>query len=691
MGISIGIDTGGTFVDIAAMDEQCNVSIAKTPTTPWNYIEGIIKGLEIAAQNLHISLQELLRNTTKFIYGTTVATNDVLEGKGRERAGLIVTKGFRDTLYIRRGMRRSAFDTQDPFPEPIIRRFNTREINERMDSSGNVLVQLDEDEVRLVVRELVKGKGQWTKKIEAIAICLLHSYVNPIHERRVEEIIREEFPHLFITPSIDVAPEIREYERMSTISYNASVGKIFTNHLVELEKVLRGKGLNMEPQIILSSGGTSGIAEASLKPVYCLFSGPAGGVIAAQHLSVLTGFPNIISVDMGGTSFDVGLIVNGEIITTMLSEIASYPVLGERIDIHSIGAGGGSIAWVDEGGILKVGPNSAGANPGPACYDKGGTEPTVTDANIVLGYIDPDYFLGGAIKLNSQRAVQTIKERIADKAGLSLVKAASGINKIVNNNMVNAMRVLSVERGYDPRDFIIMAFGGAGALHASAVSKELGAKGVMVPFLASVFSAFGMLVTDLRHSYSRTYRSLFSNLNLHKANELMLEMKQKAESVLEKEGVTGGRMRFEASMDLSYEGQIHELNVPISDFTITKVVLEEATASLAKKYEALYGFREKLPVQLVTLRLNGIGETSKPSLKKYTQVKKDASPALKRYRKAYFEEKGDFVNTPIYDFSLLKPGNEIEGPAIIEYPTTTLLVPPEQRAYLDEWLNVIIT
>lgn len=690
MSISIGIDTGGTFVDLVVVDEQGSMNIFKTPTTPQNYFSGLTEGLRLAAEELHLSLEELLRKTTKFVYGTTIATNYILEGKGRGKAGLIVTKGFKDTLYIRRGIRKSVFDTQDPFPQPVIRRRHIREISERIDWAGNIHIPLDEDEVRQAARELVQDKHLVEGEIEAIGICLINSYVNPAHEQKVAKILREMYPGLFITASWEVAAEIREYERMSTVAYNASMGKIFSTHLKAMEEGLGARGLKVAPQILLSSGGISGISDASLRPVNSLFSGMSGGAMAAQHFSSLLHAPNIISVDMGGTSFDVGIVRNGTASTTLFSQVNDYPILGERIEIHSIGAGGGSIAWVDQQGILKVGPRSAGANPGPACYDKGGTEPTVTDADVVLGYIDPDYFLGGRIKLHAGRSRQFLQEKIADRTGLSLVQAASGMNKIIDSNMVNAIRLLTVERGLDPRDFTLLAFGGAGPIHAAAILKELNAGKLVIPFNASVFSAFGMLVTNLKHGYSRTYRSLFSELDLDKASAFMAEMKERARLTLEKEGVPAGRMRFEASLDLSYEGQIHEVNIPISRTVITPGILDEAKESMSRKYESLYGFHEELPIQVVTFRLTGVGEVHQPALKKYPPGDRDASPALKGYRQAYFEEKGGYTDTPIYNGFSLKQGNQIAGPAIVEYPTTTLVIPPGLKAHWDEWLNAIV-
>ncbi len=687
---NLGIDTGGTFVDLVVMDGQGNMRIFKSPTTPRNYLTGILQALELAAAELHLSLEELLADTTKFIYGTTIATNYVLEGKGRGRAGLLATKGFKDTLHIRRGIRRSVFDTQDPFPEPAIRRHQIREINERVDWAGNILVPLDEDEVRRVAAALVQDSHAGDMELEAIAICFMHSYVNPVHERKAAEILRDMFPKLYITASVEVAAEIREYERTSTVAFNALMGKIFSAHLRELEKGLRDRGLRVPPQVILSSGGISGIADAGSRPVNSLFSGMSGGAIAARHYSSLIGAPNIMSVDMGGTSFDVGIIRDGVAGTTLFSQVNDYPILGERLEIHSIGAGGGSIAWVDEHGILKVGPRSAGADPGPCCYGRGGTEPTVTDADVVLGYIDPGYFLGGRIKLDAARSRCAIREKVADKMGISLVEAAGGINKIVDNNMVNAIRLLTVERGADPRDFALLAFGGAGPPHAAAIFRELGAERLVVPPNAAVFSAFGMLVTNLRHSYSRTHRAFLRQLDLSRANELMSEMKRRALVTLEEEGVPPERMRFEASMDLSYEGQIHNLNVPVSSAVITPRVLKEAEESLAKKYESLYGLHEELPVQVVTLRLNGVGEVHQPSLKRYPPGTSDASPALKGRRQAWFEEKRGFIDTPVYDSSLLKPGNQVEGPAIVESAATTLVLPPGLKAVWDEYLNAVI-
>lgn len=692
MSMSVAIDTGGTFVDLAVMDEQGSISTFKTPTTPQDYLAGILKGLELAAEAYHLPLEEFLGKTTKFVYGTTIGTNFLLEGKGRGRAGLLVTKGFRDTLYIRRGIRRSAFDTQDPFPLPVIRRLHTREISERIDWAGNVLTPPDEEEVKRIAKELVQERRLTAEgRLEAIGICFLHSYANPTHERRAAELLRREFPDLFITASFEVAPEIREYERMSTVAYNAAIGKMFATHLVSLGEELQQRGLRVPVLVMQSNGGTAEVVEASIRPVASLISGPVGGIIAGEYMSSQVNASNIITADMGGTSLDVGIIRDGKVITTMLAQLAGYPVMGERVEIQSTGAGGGSIAWVDEQGILRVGPRSAGADPGPACYDKGGADPTVTDANVVLGYINPDYFLGGAIRLNAQKAQQAIKEKVADRIGGSPVQAASGIVRIANENMVNALRVLTVQRGYDPRDFLLMFFGGAGPAHATSIFKELGVKGLVIPVNSSAFSAFGMLFTSLKHSYARSYRSFLDKLNLEKANELMLDMERQAIAALDREGVTRDKMRLMASTDMCYEGQIHELNVPIGGTAITGAVLEEAKESFARKYESLYGFQEELPVQVVTFRLDGIGETAQPVLKKYPLGSKEASTALKSHRRAYFQEEGGFISTPIYDGTKVQAGNELVGPAIVEYPTTTLVLRPKQRVKWDQWLNATIS
>lgn len=690
MGFSVGIDTGGTFSDIVVMDGGGEILNWKVPTAS-GYREAVIEGLSGVAGKLGLTVRELLQNTERFIYSTTVATNSIIQRENDGRTGCIVSKGFRDTLFIRRGIRKTIWDCQEPYFPPFVRRAHVREVNERVDAGGRVIVPLDLEEVRRVVSELLSERRLVSGEIEAVAVCFIHSYACPGHERAVAKLIREEFPHIFVSASVDVAPEIREYERMSTAVFNAYIGKKASIHFKLMEEGLRSRGLSSTFHIMQSNGGVAGLDEVSVRPVNTVFSGPAGGVMAAAYIGSLIGQPDILTMDMGGTSFDVGMVRESEPVTSRMSELAAYPLMGERIEIHSIGAGGGTIAWVDGQGVLRVGPRSAGAVPGPACYGRGGDEPTVTDADVLLGYINPDYFLGGQIKLDRSKALQAIREKIAGPMGIGPVEAAAGIVRVVEANMIDAVRLLTVQRGMDPRDLVLMAFGGAGPTHAASIMKELGASRLVVPVNAAVFSSFGLLATDLRHSYSHTYRSLLDGIDLARANSVLAEMAQKARKTLEQEGVPDNKIRIEASVDMSYIGQLHELNVPLGTTVLTPEALADLKNAYAEKYRAKYGFSEELPLQTVTFRVVGVGMVTPPVLAKKKKAGHDPAAASKGYRDVYFEECKGFRPTPVYDGALIRPGNLVDGPAVVEYPGTTLVVLPGQKAVWDEYGNAVIS
>jgi N-methylhydantoinase A len=679
----IGVDTGGTFTDVTVMADS-RVTFYKAPSTPGR-LEGVFQALQTAADGLGLSLRGLLESTSRFIYSSTHATNLVVERANEGKVGAIATKGFKDTLIIRRSMKKSTWDSQEPYPAPLIPRRFTREVTERVDYRGEVIAPLDLQEAARVVEELV-GQG-----LEALAICFIHSYANPSHERQLEGMIREKFPGVFVYCSSDIAPEIREYERMSTTAFAAYVGPGVDRHLGELEMGTKASGLGVEPLIMQSSGGVMGTREARRKPGAMLFSGPAGGVIGSQFMARLAGTPDVITADMGGTSFDVGLIQGGAIVTATLAELDRWALMGRRVDIHTVGAGGGSIAYLDSQGIIKVGPRSAGAEPGPACYGKGGVEPTVTDADVVLGYIDPDHFLGGKMGLDRDLAHRAIKEKIADPIGMDPVEAASGIYLIINAKMVDAMRVLSVERGHDPRDFDLMVFGGAGPVHATSLHKQLATRRLLIPSLAPVFSSMGVLATHLKHSYSRTFRSLLRDLDLERGNQIFDEMEGQARAVLEHEGVGQDRVQMLRSLDMSYAGQIHELEIPISGAKLTAEVVEEAREAFSQKYQEVYGYQEEgSSVQVITFRVEGVGEVPQPVLEKQPLRDKDPGAALIRHREIYLPEEKRFVRASIYDGDRILPGNEISGPAVIQYMATTVVLFPDQRARCDEWNNLVI-
>jgi len=679
----IGIDTGGTFTDVTVIADG-RISFYKGLTTPGR-LDGVFNTLESAAKGLGVSLKELLGKTTRFIYSSTFATNLMVERSNEGKAGALATKGFGDTLIIRRSMKNSTWDSQEPYPQPLIPRRLTREVTERVDYNGQVVTPLDTKEATKVIDELC-GLG-----IEAVAICLLHSYANPDHERQLKKLVQERFPNIFAYCSSDIAPEIREYERMSTTAFAAYVGPGVDKHLGQLEARGKKSGLKVEPLIMQSSGGVMGAEEARRKPVAMLFSGPAGGVIGSHFLSRTMGIPNVITTDMGGTSFDVGLVKDGEIQTSTVAELERWALMGRRVDLHTIGAGGGSIAYVDPQGIIKVGPRSAGAEPGPACYNRGGTEPTVTDADVVLGYIDPEYFLGGKMKLRADLAHKAVKERIADKLKMSPVEVASGIYQIINAKMVDAMRVHSVERGHDPRDFALLGFGGAGPVHAAAFHAQLGTRSLIIPVLAPVFSSMGVLATNLKHSYSRTYRSPINSLDLTRSNRIFADMEKEARAILQHEGINPANIQIQRSLDMSYSGQIHELEVPIPDEPLTSKTVKEVIKSFSQKYLSIFGYKEdESIIQVITFRLEGIGKVPQPTMEKLPMGKHDPKAAFMKQKEMYLPEEKKFTKANVYNGDKITPGNQVSGPAILQYTATTVVIFPGQTAVCDEWRNLVI-
>ena len=556
----LGVDIGGTFTDAVMMNESTGeirlVKMSSTPSDPSvgfiNVIERILKESKVPAQSV-----------TYNVHGTTVATNTIIEGKGA-KAALIATEGFRDVFEIARQIRPKLYDIFCDKPKPLIPRSLCFEVPERLDFAGKVLEPLDEAKVREVA-QLIKREG-----VEAVVVCLLHSYVNAAHERRVGEIVGEEMPGVFVTLSSDLCPEMREYFRASTTAINALVMPIVSRYIERLEQRLTEINLHAGLHLMTSAGGIMSSQVARQQPVNLVESGPAAGVTAATHLGSLLGVENLISFDMGGTTAKAGLVEGGvpkivphfEVGSAAVSEnrAAGYPVRTPVVDLVEIGAGGGSIAWVDPGGGLRVGPQSGGADPGPACYGKGQTEPTITDANLFLGRIDPDYFLGGEHKLHSDLAAKAIGQ-LARKLDLSPVEAARGVIEIANANMVGTIRLISVQRGFDPRDFMLVAYGGAGPMHANALARELHIPKVLVPMSPGVTSALGLLMTDVKHDYVQAYIHPMESIDFGKLNEEYQGFEQQAREVLSSEGISEANISFTRSVDMRYVGQSYELSV----------------------------------------------------------------------------------------------------------------------------------
>ena len=633
------------------------------------------------------------------VHGTTVATNSIIEGK-TARTGFVTTEPFRDMLEIARQIRPSLYDLQFEKPKPLVPRYLCFGVPERLNAQGQVLMPLDEAAVRSV------GEQLRHEEVASVAVCLLHAYANPDHEKRVGEIIHEVFPEAIISLSSEVAPEFREYFRASTTVINAGIRPVVARYLERIEKRLRDEGLVAELLLMQSGGGVFTFAEASRKPVFMVESGPAAGVIAAAYLGNNLGYRDIIAFDMGGTTAKVGLIQNGAPKVTKDYEVgvaaragvgshrgAGYPIRTPVIDLVEIGAGGGSIAWVDPGAILRVGPQSAGADPGPACYGKGGAEPTVTDANLVLGRLSFDLFLGGEIKLDVEAARQAIKQRCADPLGMDVVEVAHGIVEIANAAMVNALRLVSIQRGYDPREFALVAFGGAGPVHANRLAAETEMPTTIVPVSPGTTSALGLLVTDLKHDYSTTMIQRLDRLDIAAVESAYGELEARGRATLERESVPPDAMSFLRQVDIRYVGQSYELTLSLPHNALSSAEVGRVLEQFHKEHDRAYGFSAPgEPVEFVNLRLTAIGQITKPRLRELEKHcgTVELASTLKATRPVYFAESNGYVDCPIYDRYRLAVGHILAGPAIVVELDSTTVIHPGYQAEVDRFGNLIL-
>lgn len=676
----VGIDVGGTFTDSVAVDSQGKIIIAKASSTKPDPAVGVLNALAKLAERVHMSVEDFVPSISRFVYGTTVATNALLERKGMEIA-LITTKGFRDQLNLRRIRRDNGYDLRAAHPEPFVTRHRTYEVTERIDYKGDVLTPLSEEDVVAVAAEIRKAK------IQSVAVSLLFAFLNPAHEKRVREILYREIPGVQVSISSDVCPEIREYERTSTVAINAYLTQTVQKHLEAFEQRLVELGLKVKLQIMQSSGGVTASKYITDRPVNIFLSGPAGGVVAAANVGSLTAEgeekPNIIAVDMGGTSFDITVLAKNEVPLSMRSMIHGWDIIVPSIDIQTIGSGGGSIAWVDEGNGLHVGPQSAGSYPGPVSYSRGGTQPTVTDADLVLGYIDPNYFLGGEMSLDKEKAEQAIRE-LGQKVGLSTLETAAGINSIVNEKMLGGMRVATLQRGHDPRDYKLVVFGGAASIHVPDFAAELGLGHIIIPRDASVLSALGLTISDIRFDFIRNINQNSAQITFEELMSVYQDLKSLGDANLADIFVGAEDRYYCLRADMKYPGEFNEFVIDIPSDVKS---MDEIVECFAKFHRDQYGYAEDTTPDIINVRLSAFGRTSKPKFPPCEDCGADSTHALKGSRRAFFHELGDMVDTNVYDGQLMKTGNTIYGPAIIELPTTTIVVRPEQKAYVDSYSN----
>ena len=684
MAYQIGIDVGGTFTDLLVCDPDGRTRICKSPTTPDDPSIGVFAALDQAANASRISFEDFLKQVDSIVHGTTITTNAVLTGTGA-KTGFLTTRGFRDLLALRRGMKTGErYDLELAPPPTLIERALTLPVTERVGAGGKIITPLLEDDV-IAAAGILRSAG-----VEAVAVSYLWSFLNPKHELRSREILQAELPGVYISLSCEVLPQIRVYERHSTTALNSYTGPPLANYLKKLETRLNKNGFNGVLNIMQSNGGCMSPKVTGRFAVNTLLSGPAGGPGAGIHYGRMHGYKNIISVDMGGTSFDVALVQNESAVVTSENEVGGFHVAVPMLDIHTVGAGGGSIASVDDGGLLHVGPASAGAAPGPACYGHGGTEPTVTDADLALGYLDENYFHGGALTLDRAAAVNAIESKIAEPLGLSLTEAAYGIYRVANSIMSNAVTVVTVQRGLDPREFAMIVAGGAGPIHAVPIARELDIHTLLVPRESSVFCAAGMLLSDLKHTYVRTCAMAGSLVDFNLIEERIFEMRDMALDTFQEEQVDAADVTLVFSADLRYVGQFNEVEVPgFTNGTVNSPAWEKLMSEFHRLHDDRYGY--SLPhaeVELINLRLSATGATPKPKTQKHELGSRDAGHARKGERLAWFDNK--MTTVPVYDGLSLQPGNQLSGPAIIEQPTTTIVLPADAELDCDSWGNYLL-
>ncbi|MBN2467807.1 MAG: hydantoinase/oxoprolinase family protein [Deltaproteobacteria bacterium] len=669
----VGVDIGGTFTDLICIDENADYIIVKTSSTPKDPSIAVIDGLEkVAAKLGKSSLEEFLTDVVRICHGTTVSTNTVLTWTGA-KVGLLCTEGFRDTLGIRFGIREHPYDFTVPAPQALAPRYLRMPIEERIKGDGEILTALNEQQVRDACKYL-KEQG-----VEAVAICFLWSFKNPVHEKRAAEIAREELPGIYVCASCEIQPEVREYWRMSTTVISAYVGPNLSNYIRNLVATLTSKGFDGQLLITQSNAGVISPEVAMEQAVRTVLSGPACAPAAAAYLAGPLGMKDVITVDMGGTSLDICLIKDAVPWMRLDSAVGGlYHMRLPLIDIHTIGAGGGSIAWLDKIGALHVGPASAGADPGPVCYCRGGTEPTSTDADLILGYLNPDYYLGGEIKLDMKRAHDAIDAKIAKPLGMEVWEAARDIRKIIDANMVDGISVVSVQRGEDPRRYAMVAAGGAGPVHSASLARPLGIKKIIVNRGSSIFCALGGAIADLRHDFVRSVIVRSSTVEPGMLAAHFEEMEQLGNKYLDMEGIVPADRYFTRSVDMRYKGQFHEVEVPVitNNGSLSKEDLELLIARFNDRHEELYAYRDEVETEMINLRLAAYGKVVTPPRRELPFVGKDSHQFIKGQRDVYFEESGGFVATNIYDGDTMGVGNIASGPCIIEQFTTTIIVPP---------------
>ena len=685
-----GVDIGGTFTDVVFAGSDGRVLVKKVASTPDDYGRAVLEGLALGIEELGIGPGDV----SEVGHGFTVATNAILEGKG-EPTALITTEGFRDVLELARIRTPHLYDLYYQKPPPLVERDLRFEVSERTTFSGEVLKPLDPDSVAAVV-DRVAASG-----VRSVAIALLHSYANADHEARIAEAVRARLPDVSLSVSSILLPEMREYERTSTTVINAYVRPVVARYLGDLDVGMRASGIEVPLMVMQSNGGLAPVESAIDKPMYCIESGPAAGVVGAYHLGKRLGIDNVITFDMGGTTAKASMIEDGEMLLAPEYEVGGGMSVGHRllkgsgyilrvpsIDLAEVSAGGGSIAWVDKGGALRCGPQSAGAVPGPVCYDRGGAEPTVTDANVALGYLNPEHLLGGTFPIMADKARRALRDRVGRPLELSDVDAASGVHLLANSNMARALRAVSSERGRDPRRFTLVAFGGGGPLHAAGLAEELGIGRIVVPPSPGVFSAFGLLFADLEHHFVQTHFRPFADLDFDEVNGILERLRGEGRDLLRAEGFEDERQQIMTQVDMKYVGQTSELTVAMPQPSFGPEALEELGKAYGVEHERTYGYRADDPLQLVSVRVvaRGLSEESRvPERMRMVGMPERGAAAD---RDVYFTHRGEWIETPVIGRDQV--GGGARGPLVVEEYDSTTVVPPGWSASLDFMNNIVL-
>jgi N-methylhydantoinase A len=691
-GFRVGVDIGGTFTDIVFLGADGKIHTKKISSSVEDYAQAIADGLDqvFGETGLQASAVEELR------HGTTVASNAILENKGA-LTGLITTKGFRDILEIRNLRMPRLYDLTWEKPAPLVERHLRVVVDERVNAQGGIDKPLDPKDAERVVDELL------ARNVEAIAVCLIHSYANPEHELMIKEIISKKAPGLPFCISFEVLPEIKEYERTSSTTINAYVMPIVASYLASLRENLDGAGVTVPLLLMQSNGGLTTADEAARLPMNIIESGPAGGVIGAQALARAGGLPNIVTFDMGGTTAKASLVEGGEVTRSIEYQVGGGIMMGSRlltgagymlkvpaIDLAEVGAGGGSIVWIDAGGSMQIGPQSAGADPGPVCYDTGGTEPTVTDANVLLGYINPNYLVGGDLELDASKARAVFEDRIAKPLDLSVEHAAYGAHQIAASNMIRAIKSVSTERGRDPREYALFAFGGSGPIFSAGMARELRMKRIMVPPSPGLFSSFGLLYADVEHHYSRTFRRLLRKVDLGELNRIWDQMVDAALDQLAVDGFSEGERQVRRTANMHYQGQTFELTVPVPDGPIDEKAVAVLEESFGREHERTYGHRAGAdePLELVNVQVVGYGVSERSRVPDRIFATKAGAADPPPPRQVYFGPEAGWRETPILRRSDLETPRQ--GPCIVEEYDATVVIPPDSKAELDAYGNILI-